>query len=363
MKILHAISGPVAGGAEVYVKDLAIELRRRGDEVHICFLATAQETGRSPSYERDFLEQLDDHGVGYFFVGHECRKNPLKGALRVRRYCQKNGIELYHSHLKYAIAYGCLLRVPHVYTHHNILPGAPRWLFRLANTIVDAYVGISDACATQLSQFTGRPVTTIFNAIDIGRMSPSVRESPPGLPLECLAVGRVLPQKNYNLLVDAIALLSPSERAALRVRIAGEGNAEQTLALQRKIEELGLVSTISLLGNRGDVPQLMDTSHFLVMSSAWEGLPIALLEACASGLPFVATDVGSCVEVADLSGAGIIVPPNDAGQLASALKRMCEEAGLLEALSRNAIATRDGFAIARAADDHRHLYLQLVGNA
>lgn len=363
MRILHAISGPVAGGAEIYVKDLAIEQRRHGDEVHIAFLADARETGRSLSFEREFIDHLEAHDIAHFVVGHECRKNPLKGALRVRQYCKRHRIDIYHSHLKFALAYGALLPVPHVYTHHSILPGAPRWLFRLANIIVDAYVGISNACAAMLSEVTGRPVTTILNAIDTSKMKASVRQYPSGGPLECLAVGRLLPPKNYALLVDAVALLSMSERERVRVRIAGEGSPEATHALQQKIEELGLGSTITLLGNRSDIAGLMANSHLLLMSSAWEGLPIVLLEACASGLPFIATDVGSCSEVAETSGSGIIVSPHDPEQLANALKRFLEEPGLLSSLSRNAVASRDEFAISRSGDGHRDLYRRLLGKA
>jgi glycosyltransferase involved in cell wall biosynthesis len=363
MRILHAISGPVAGGAEIYVKDLAIEQRRQGDEVHIAFLAGALETGRSPAFQREFLDHLDAHEIPHFVVGHECRKNPLKGALRVRRYCKRTGIELYHSHLKFALAYGALLALPHVYTHHSILPGAPRWLFRLANIIVDAYVGISNACTTMLSQVTGRPVTTILNAIDTRKMKASVRHGPSGGPLECLAVGRLLPPKNYALLVDAVALLSDSERERVRVRIAGEGSPEATRALQQKIDGLGLGSTITLLGNRSDIAELMGGSHLLLMSSAWEGLPIVLLEACASGLPFIATDVGSCSEVAKTSGSGIIVPPQDPVQFANALRRFFGEPALLETLSGKAVANREAFAISRSAEGHRDLYRRLMGKA
>jgi glycosyltransferase involved in cell wall biosynthesis len=236
-------------------------------------------------------------------------------------------------------------------------------VLRLGKIIVDAYVGISNACTTMLSQVTGRPVTTILNAIDTSKMKASVRQGPSGGPLECLAVGRLLPPKNYDLLVDAVALLSTSERERVRVRIAGEGTPEATHALQQKIEELGLASTITLLGNRSDIAELMAGSHLLLMSSAWEGLPIVLLEACASGLPFIATDVGSCSEVAETSGSGIIVPPQDPVQFANALKRFFEGSELLESLSRKAVANRDAFAISRSADGHRDLYRRLLGKA
>jgi glycosyltransferase involved in cell wall biosynthesis len=92
------------------------------------------------------------------------------------------------------------------------------------------------------------------------------------------------------------------------------------------------------------------------MSSAWEGLPISLIEATASGLPFIATDVGGCRELAYLCGNGVIVPPGDAQALAGALTALVEDSGRRAALSKAAIAKAGKLSIEAAADEHLRLY-------
>lgn len=360
MKVLHLISSPSAGGAEIYVKDLAISLKKSGQIVHIGFTSRAVELGHSLDFEDSFLEDLENYKIPYFFVGHECRKNPLLGAWRVRRYCAENGIEVYHSHLKYAILFGFFLRVPHIHTHHNIAPGSPLFLYRFFNLFVDAYVGISRICSESLVRFTGRPVTTIFNGVDtekISRFGGSVRCF--SVPIQCIAVGRIQPQKNYALLLDALRLLPSDVRSVLRVAIAGEGLPDAKNALMAMIERFGLESTVTLLGNRTDVPILLGQSHLFLMTSAWEGFPIALIEATVSGLPFISTDVGGCKEIASAGGNGIVISNGDARAFAHSLESLVRDPERFCKLSSNAIANSHRFSIESSMRDHMELYRRL----
>jgi glycosyltransferase involved in cell wall biosynthesis len=96
------------------------------------------------------------------------------------------------------------------------------------------------------------------------------------------------------------------------------------------------------------------------MSSAWEGMPIALLEASMSGLPFIATDVGGCAEVARLCGNGLIVPPGDAAAFAEALAGLVTDPEQIEALSRAALANAGIFSIETSAKAHLALYQRLL---
>lgn len=360
LRILQIISSPAAGGAEVYVKDLAIELARTGATVFVGFVSRAADIGRSREYEEKFLADLDAADVPYFFLGHECRRNPLLGAWRVRQFCTEHGVSVYHSHLKYAIAFGMLLRIPRVHTHHNIVPKAGRFMYALFNLFVEAYVGISAICADKLAEFTGRSVTTIFNGVNPAKLQPYVNGPRyAGEPLQCIAVGRIQEQKNYALLVEALSLLPPDIRAALHVSVAGEGPADTTLALRTQIAEAGLESTVSLLGNRNDVPQLLGQAQLFLMSSAWEGLPIALIEASLSGLPCIVTDVGGCSEVIDVCRNGIVVPPADAAAFARALASLVRDPATLHQFSCNALEKSDVFTIRAAASDHVSLYGRL----
>ena len=361
MRILHLISAPTAGGAEVYVKDLVKELVGLGHQPYVGFLNRSGDIGRDEDFERRFLDELELAGIPYFVVGYECRRNPILGALRVRRFCTAHGIEIYHSHLHYALLFGALLRIPHVHTHHNIVPDSWRIMYRLFNQLVDSYVGISEVCAEALSQFSGRAVTEIFNAVDPSKLERA--QLPDSLAtgrLQCIAVGRIQAQKNFALLVEALRLLPAETRAVLHVTIAGEGPPADVFALRQAVDRADLNETVTMLGNRHDVPELLAKSQFFILSSAWEGLPISLLEASVTGLPFIATDVGGCREIAAKCGNGIIVPPGDARALANAIEKLVHDRGALSDLAQNAQANSAYFWIERAAKEHLELYSRLL---
>src|SRR5690606_23120808 len=100
---------------------------------------------------------------------------------------------------------------------------------------------------------------------------------------------------------------------------------------------------------------LNDADIFL-MSSAWEGLPIALTEATISGLPCIVTDVGGCIEIIENSKNGIVVSPNNPQALADAIYKLVSEPKLIEEYSKNAIQNSAHYSISKAAQLHVSLY-------
>ena len=112
------------------------------------------------------------------------------------------------------------------------------------------------------------------------------------------------------------------ERPKVRCSVAGDGPLHQEL--QVLSEELGVDHAVSLLGRRSDVGDLLNAADIYVSSSTSEGLPLAILEAMAAGLPIVATKVGDIPEVVP-NDAGILVEPGSATELASALLAMVDD--------------------------------------
>src|SRR5690554_8190540 len=139
MRILHVISSPAAGGAEVYIKDLVIELKKSGHYVAVGFLDRAVDMKRSQEYEESFLSELNAASVPYFFIGHETRKKVWLGAWRVRKFINENNINIYHSHLPYGAFFGFFLRVTRIYTHHSIKARMSSFQYFFLNSQVDAY--------------------------------------------------------------------------------------------------------------------------------------------------------------------------------------------------------------------------------
>jgi glycosyltransferase involved in cell wall biosynthesis len=149
-----------------------------------------------------------------------------------------------------------------------------------------------------------------------GADAPAV-PGPPGKRI--VAVANLRPQKDHLTLLKALAAVAgrvPDAHLCLVGRAADPAYAHATA---RAIHDLGLESNVTVLGERTDVPQILEQCDIGELSSATEGLPLALIEYGAAGLAAVATDVGQCSEVLGAGSAGLIVPPGDHAALADAL--------------------------------------------
>ena len=153
-------------------------------------------------------------------------------------------------------------------------------------------------------------------------LSPLARPTGPALhqPPVVLAVGRLHPQKRFDLLIDAVAHWPGAP--VPQVLIAGDGPLAQSL--ERRAERSG--ASVRLLGRRADVAALLAEADVVVISSDWEARPLVAQEALCAGLPLVATDVGG---ISGLVGdAAVLVPPGDAQALAAGLRRVLDDGAL-----------------------------------
>jgi glycosyltransferase involved in cell wall biosynthesis len=143
-------------------------------------------------------------------------------------------------------------------------------------------------------------------------------------------VGRLGWKKGYEFALEAFALLR-KEIPGLRVDIVGDGNLRDDLAERR--DALGLQDCVTFLGHRDDVPDLLPQWDIYLLSSVIEGMPNALLEAMAAGMPVVTTDAGGCAEIVEDGVSGLLVPKADARALADALERICRDPTLAARLA------------------------------
>lgn len=360
MRIVHIVSAPTVGGAEIYVRNLALEARRRGHHVLVLFLQHAVQIGGLEDVERDFLVRLDEGGVVYDFIGQPTRRLSLHGLLMLRTQLRKFKADIVHAHLFAAVALCAFTRVPVVYTRHGIGLRMPRLFYTLImDRIVDAYVGICLACTRALESVTrGKPVVCIANGAEIGeRVLGQGGEYTGDGSFVFLAVGRLNHFKNYPLLLKALDRL-PKDRD-WQAWIAGDG--EERAKLIALTKELGLSERVKFLGNVSDVRALMCQAHAFVMSSKSEGLPISLLEATHACLPVVVTNVGGCAEVLHAVGNGLVVDDQSPFVFSKALLRMLEDSDLRRFFRRNAALYGGVYTLDAAVESHLSLYADLVG--
>jgi glycosyltransferase involved in cell wall biosynthesis len=137
-----------------------------------------------------------------------------------------------------------------------------------------------------------------------------------------LMVSRIGRAKDHSTLLEAVQLLKARGRP-VELILAGDGGLRKEK--EALMLSLGLSGSVSFLGTRTDVAELMGASDIFVLATFDEGLPIVLLEAMAAGIPVVATDIPPCREVLDGGRCGILVPPRNPAALARTIENLLQD--------------------------------------
>jgi glycosyltransferase involved in cell wall biosynthesis len=213
-----------------------------------------------------------------------------------------------------------------------------------------ALVTVSEANAAHIAERFGVPrgrIHVVPCGIDIERFAPGgVRESPPLV----LCVARLVAVKNPALLLDACALLK-DRGVPFRGVLVGDGPLRPEVEERRR--SLGLEELVELAGalDQERVRELWRLASVGVLSSESEGMPVALMEAAACGVPVVSTRVGGVPELVEEGVTGLLVPRGDAAALADALACLlldpARAAAMGEAARRRAV---ERFSVTRHVD-------------
>jgi glycosyltransferase involved in cell wall biosynthesis len=335
------------GGPEKTILLGAARTDPRRFAVTVCYIRDARDAG----FEIDArARQL---GVDYVEVRQRRLIDPAMWR-SVRRLVRQKQIDIVHAHdyktdllaLLLAWRQGVIpLATAHGWTGHSrrerllYYPVDKRLLARFP-----CVIAVSSEIRQALLHAGARPerVRTVLNGIDhraFRREPGRAAEVRAGLgiaPGEVVlgAMGRLEPQKRFDVLLEAFALLLP-KRPALRLLIAGEGSARAELLA--KASQLEVASACRFLGHYGNVIEFHHALDLFVQSSDYEGTPNVVLEAMALETPVVATEVGGTGEVIGDGVHGLLVPPRDPRALAAAVERALADP---EATARRVQAAR-----------------------
>ncbi len=214
-----------------------------------------------------------------------------------------------------------------------------RWSYRLGARLGGQFVAVShDVGSSIVKQIRPLPdrVHVIPNGVDVDRYPSSTPRAQVRRDLGIdessfvlVSVAKLHEQKGHRDLLAAARLVIDGH-PNVTVLLVGDGPLRKTL--EAEAAALGLAGHVRFLGTRSDVPELLAASDLFVLASHWEGLPMALLEAMASGLPSVATDVSGTREVSAPGRTGQIVPVGRPDRLAQAVTNMYKDRALARAM-------------------------------
>lgn len=319
-RVLHVIAEMGLGGAETLVLDLA----RLGPSVG--WTSAVASSGGSR------VASLGEAGCEHFHVPLVGRAplRVLPAAAHLRRAIHRFGpdVVMAHNVSSTVVASAASMMGGSSHCLVSVFHGVTREDFRLAAQVLDRFPGrvvaVSSSARDRLRAqgLRRRDVVVIHNAVSPPALPGRDRARrrlgiPDDLPV-ALCLARLTPQKRLDVLLRAWAQVSP---AALLL-VAGDGPLRQEHeALAR---DLGIAGTTRFLGPRQDVATLLAAADLGVLSSDWEGLPIAALESMSAGLPMVATSVDGLKELVG-DHEGLLVPAGDPGALAAALTELLSD--------------------------------------
>lgn len=341
MKLLQLISSEGFYGAENVVAALARDLEQRGHTVHIGVFENAHV---APNHVAAEFESR-----GLQVVRIPCRRRCDAAAVRtIRETIRRQGIDLLHSHGYKADIYAYLanrrtgvpmLATSHLWTRQTAAVRFYEFLDARVLRNFHGVVAVSDRIASELCRAGVAPskIKIIDNGIDLAPfLSAAPRlasELNKGDQLLIGTVGRLVAQKGMTFFLAAAQQLL-KEFPNLLFAIVGDG--PERARLTHMAQELGIEKKVTFTGARNDMPGVYASLDVFVLASVGEGLPMALLEAMASGAPVVATEVGAVPKVVLPGKTGMLVHPGDADELVKAIACLVRDPVLRDRLAQNA---------------------------
>ena len=373
LRVVTLVDGiGLSGGGERLAREIISRLDPDRFERTLCVSRWSAEH-EEDSATRRVLDGLSDAGVR--FIGLERRSpvdlaawRPLLSLLRRER------IDILHAHKfgsnVWASILGPLARTPVVVAHEHT------WSFegqRLRKVLDRRLIGRSADAFLAVSREDRRRMIEV-ERVDAGKVifvpNGIPKPAPPsgadvraelGIDPRAPVVGTVCalrPQKALEVLIEASGPLA--ERfPGLRVLIIGSGSEAE--ALERRIAELGLAGTVTLVGHRTDIPDVLEAFDIGVCCSDFEGTPLSVLEYMEAGLPVVATRVGGVPDLISPGEQGLLVEPRDPAGLAAAITRLLGDPAAAATMGVSGRARRRAeFDIAVTVNEIERLYTALA---
>ena len=353
-RILYLVTTLGVGGAERSLIELLARLDRSRFQPWVCTLISGGA----------LVRDLRTSGVDVFELGVEPGAAELLG-LRLIPLLARLRPDIVHSRLILSNLWarcGRMVAARVINEERGLALDRPHWMTRVnrwTERLVDVHVANSQAVATQMQRRDGiapERIRVIYGGVDTTRFSPAAEDVTK--EVDILSVTRLERYKGIFDLLEALAPLA-RERASLHCVIAGDGS--ERAALERRRDELGLQRVVSLVGYQADVAALLRKSRIFVLPSHEEGLPNAVMEAMAAGLPVVATAVGGTTELVVDGQTGRLTPARSPAELAAALRVYLSDGSL--ARSDGAAGcerARQRFSVQRSSADYESLYAELT---
>lgn len=355
MKVLHVIETLDFGGAEKVVVDLVNATMGRCAPAVCCVKHSGELASR-------LAPQIELFSLG------KGEGSDFKLSWQLARLMRQKRFDVVHSHLwGVFLESACaakLARLPLIHTVHGnysaarpgVAAGAKRALRRRFEYAVAPWhrriVTVSDSIKSYVVNDMGihpHHLETVHNGIDTRSPTKNKRHGN-----TFITVGRMAPVKNHAMMLRAFAKVV-AERPQAKLQIVGDG--PERAALEALAVSLSITDQVEFLGFRHEVSELLAKADVFLMSSHYEGISIAILEAMRAELPIIGTRVGGIPETVEHGLSGILVADNNEAEFTAAMLTLLDDpAKRIELGHTAAQRQRDEFSLESAAQRYLQLY-------
>lgn len=314
--VMHLVDTLSAGGAERMCVQLANALPRERFAAHVC------ATRHSGPLEKEIAPH-----VRFLSLRRRGRFDAL-AILRLRRYVREHGIRILHAHgtsAFTAVAVRALTPGVAVVWHDhygrradlNFVP----WPYRMLRRGLRGVIVVNEKLRAWAGDRLDVPRERIWMLPNFAaRRGTEIEPGLPGNPgFRVVQIANLRPPKDHPMMLRAMRRIVDAEPRAHLLLAGHAADDEYGRTVTQLIGRLGLARHVSVLGLRDDVPAIARECAVGVLSSAAEGLPLALLEYGEAGLAVVSTAVGDCRALLEPLGGGCLVEPGDSGAMAEAV--------------------------------------------
>ncbi len=369
MRILQVIDSLKVGGAQKLLAEFAREISTREHVIDVIVLSSSE-------IDSPIFKELQDLGIKTKWLPY---KNivDFRAAGQLREIMKAIKPDIVHTQLNYANIHGVLaarqVNIPAVSSLHNAsvhLYSYRPYRTWLETRVLRRWAGRIVACGytvakVQQHRFPNKTLDVIPNPVPdqpgvLKNQIQSIRQQYLHDEKDYLvvSVGRLIPEKGYSDLINALRIVVDKFGKNVKLLIVGKGYLLEDL--QKQVNEMEMADSIQLLGERDDVPILLAASDIYASASHYEGQSLAVLEAMASGLPVVATDVGDNRRVI-AENCGSVIPAGNLEIMAREIMRLIENPQERKRIGKKANAyVRENYSVSKWTDRLLALYTEVL---
>jgi len=365
LNLMHTALDLDIGGLQRLIADVTPAMNRERFNIEVCCF---NRLGC-------FADQLQEEGVRVTLLQKNQDHFDVTYPFRLAAFLKSRKVDIIHMHsgsFFFGSIAAAMAMVPaSVYTDHGRHVPEPRVQLiedRISGFLVGQIVAVSRELEIYLAERVKLPVKkicTIINGIQDERYAPGPK--PAHLLNEFSlrsdnkiigTVARLDDVKDQLTMIDAFARVVTKIPEA-RLFLVGDGPMRKKL--NERIGKHRLEKEIFITGARGDIPEMLNLFDLYVLTSVSEGTSLSLLEAMASGLPSVVTNVGGNPSIIGNESEGLLVEPKDIGGIADAMIRVLTNSSLSQELSKKALSrVRSEYSIKSMAKSYQNVYFSLL---